>query len=150
MVKKYDVGSLCACVCVCACLYISVCVCVCMYDLSLSVHVCVCVFLCVCLCVCMFLCLCVCVCICVYDLALAVSVCVCVHMCVWAHKPVYTFIGQRRHQESCSTTLYLSPLFECLSLNLESQCTPLTLLSLPPKSWGYRHMPSYAKLFMWM
>lgn len=139
---------MCVCAHVCICLW-SVRVCLYMCVWSVSECSCLRVSFSVCLCV-HVLCLCVYVRIGVYDLSLSVSVYVCVYTCVWAHKPVYTFIGKRRHQESCSTTLFLSPLFECLSLNVESQWAPLTLLSLPPKSWGYRHMPSYAKLFMWM
>lgn len=139
------------CVCVHICLWsVRVCLYMCVWSVSLWVFMSVCVFLCVFVCVHVFMPVCVCTYMCLWSVSFCECLCVCVYTCVWAHKPVYLFIGPKRHQESWSTTLYLSPLFECLSLNLESQCAPVTLLSLPPKSWGYRHMPSYAKLFVWM
>lgn len=140
----------CVCARVCICLWaVRVCLYMCMICLSLSVHVCVCLSLCVCVCACFYACVCMYVYVFMICHFLWVSVCVCVHMCVGTQACIFIHRPEETSGVLVNHSL-LSPLFECLSLNVESQCAPLTLLSLPPKSWGYRHMPSYAKLFMWM
>jgi hypothetical protein len=78
----------------------------------MHVFVCMCVYVCMCLCV--YACVCVCVCACVY-----MHVFVCIYLCVCVCVLTVWWAQQRSMSASFSISLYLVPLRQGLSLDLE-------------------------------